>query len=107
MIERACAQIPEFDATYQQLLTNIRLNGRSESTLQNYGRCLAKLALYFKCCPTTLADTQINEYLLLLRDTQTPSYSYFKHTVYGLRLAFRLIGREDRAIRLPSNHCLV
>jgi integrase/recombinase XerD len=24
------------------------------------------------------------------------------HTVYGLRLAFRLIGREDRAIRLPS-----
>jgi len=38
----------------------------------------------------------------MLRDTQTPSYSYFKHTVYGLRLAFRLTGREDRAIRLPS-----
>jgi len=49
-----------------------------------------------------LADAQINEYLLLLRDTQSPSYPYFKHTVYGLRLAFRLIGREDKAIRLPS-----
>ncbi|HKL91629.1 MAG TPA: transposase, partial [Allomuricauda sp.] len=55
----------------------------------NYGRCLAKMALYFQCCPTTLPDEQINEYLLLLRDTQSPSYSYFKHTVYGLRMAFR------------------
>lgn len=60
------------------------------------------MALYFECCPTTLPDEQINQYLLLLRDTQAPSYSYFKHTVYGLRMAFRLIGREDRAIRLPS-----
>ena len=60
------------------------------------------MALYFQCCPTSLPDEQINEYLLLLRDTQSPSYSYFKHTVYGLRLAFRLIGREDKAIRLPS-----
>ena len=49
-----------------------------------------------------MPEEKINEYLLLLRDTQNPSFSYFKHTVYGLRLAFRLIGREDRAIRLPS-----
>jgi integrase/recombinase XerD len=60
------------------------------------------MALYFQCCPTSLPDEQINEYLLLLLDTQSPSYSYFKHTVYGLRMAFRLIGREDKAIRLPS-----
>lgn len=60
------------------------------------------MAMYFKTCPTLLPDEKINEYLLLLRDTQNPSFSYFKHTVYGLRLAFRLIGREDRAIRLPS-----
>jgi len=83
-------------------LTNIRLNGQSESTLLNYGRSLAKLALYFKVCPTSLPDEKINEYLLLLRDSQNPSFSYFKHTVYGLRLAYRLIGRDDRAIRLPS-----
>lgn len=60
------------------------------------------MAFYFDTCPTKIPDEQINQYLLLLRDTQAPSFSYFKHTVYGLRLAFRLIGREDRAIRLPS-----
>lgn len=84
------------------MLTNIHLNGQSESTLRNYGRSLAKLALYFKACPTSLPDEKINEYLLLLRDHHQPSFSYFKHTVYGLRMAFRLIGREDRAIRLPA-----
>jgi len=60
------------------------------------------MEMYFGCCPTEVEEDKINEYLLLIRDTQNPSYSYFKHTVYGLRLAFRLIGREDRAIRLPS-----
>lgn len=87
---------------YQDLLRKIRLNGQSESTLRNYGRCIAKLALYFGCSPLEIPDEQINDYLLLLRDRQNPSLSYFKHTVYGLRYAFRLVGREDRAIRLPS-----
>jgi len=84
------------------LHTNIILNGGSVSTLINYGRSLAYMALYFKTCPTTIADDRINDYLLLLQEKKNPSASYFKHTVYGLRLAFRLIDREDRAIRLPS-----
>lgn len=84
------------------MLTKIRLNGQSESTLSNYGRSIARMSLYFGCTPLELPDEKINDYLLLLRDTQQPSLSYFKHTVYGLRYAFRLVGREDRAIKLPS-----
>ncbi len=84
------------------MLRQVRLRGQSESTLYNYTRCLAKLALYFKQVPTELSDEQINDFLLLIRDQESPSESYFKHTVYGLRYAFRLIGRDDRAIRLPS-----
>lgn len=60
------------------------------------------MSLHFGCTPLALTDAQINDYLLLLRDRQNPSFSYFKHTVYGLRYVFRLIGREDKAIRLPS-----
>lgn len=87
---------------YQQMLTHVRLNGRSESTLASYGKSVAKLSLYFKCIPLELSDEQINDYLLMLRENQNPSMSYFKHTVYGLRYVFRLVGRDDRAIRLPS-----
>lgn len=80
----------------------VKLNGYSKSTLTNYGRCIAKLSLYFGCTPLELEDDQINEYLLELNATQSPSKSYFKHTVYGLRYVFRLMNRDDRAIRLPS-----
>lgn len=80
----------------------VTLNGYSASTLTNYGRCIAKLSLYFGCTPLELEDEQINEYLIELNATQSPSKSYFKHTVYGLRYVFRLMNRYDRAIRLPS-----
>lgn len=81
----------------------VKLNGYSASTLTNYGRCIAKLPLYFGCTPLELEDDQINEYLLELNATQSPGKSYFKHTVYGLRYVFRLMNRDDRAIRLPPH----
>lgn len=85
------------------MLMNIRLNGRSESTLQNYGRSLAKMSLYFKSCPTLIADSAINNYLLLLKDRQQVSYSYFKHTVYGLRYAFSVDRQRGSSDTIATN----
>lgn len=102
IVQLAKTQVKGFDQLYKRMLTNVRLNGQSESTLANYARSLAKLSLHFGCIPLDLTDQQINEYLLIIRDKQNPSLSYFKHTVYGLRYCFRLSGRNDRAIELPS-----
>lgn len=78
------------------------ISGRSKSTYQNYARHLAKLALHFQCCPQHLDEDQINDYLFLLkREHNTPSESYFKHTVYGLRYIFRMYGLNDKRIALP------
>jgi site-specific recombinase XerD len=87
---------------YQKLEQQVTLNGYSASTLTNYGRSIAKIALHFGCTPLELDDEQINAYLVELNSSQSPSKSYFKHTVYGLRYLFRLMSRDDRAIRLPS-----
>ena len=91
---------------YEKVKTNVLLSGKSESTLNNYTKTTAKLSLHFGCTPLELTDAQINDYLLMLRDNayenNAPSLSYFKHTVYGLRYLFRLVGREDKAIRLRS-----
>jgi len=102
IVQLAKTQVNGFQQMFDQMLTNVRLNGQSESTLTNYTRSLAKLSLHFGCTPLELSDQQINEYLLTIRDKQNPSLSYFKHTVYGLRYCFRLAGRNDRAIELPS-----
>lgn len=73
------------------------------STTTNYGRCLARMALHFDCSPIGLETDQVLDYLLWCKNQhQTPSESFFKHTVYGLRLVYRLNDMDDRRISLPS-----
>jgi len=86
---------------FQKLEHKVLLSGLSNSTLYNYGRSIAQIALHFRKLPLELSDQTINEYLLELKTGKNPSESYFKHTVYGLRYLFRLFEREDRAISLP------
>lgn len=86
---------------YQKLEQKVLLSGLSKATLKSYGRSIAHVSLFFHKIPLELTDEVINEYLLEIKSSKSPSETYFKHTVYGLRYLFRLFGREDRAISLP------
>lgn len=81
----------------------VSISGKSRSTLDNYTRHLAQIALHFNQLPTDLDIDQINDYLFLIQQRHnTPSDSYFKFSVYGLRFAFRMMGLRDKHIELPS-----
>lgn len=102
LVALACANVQGFADMYQRFKRRMRTSGRSTSTLDNYARHLAKMALHFNCLPLELEDDQIEDYLYLLQQQHdTPSESYFKHTVYGLRFLFRLEGLDDKRIALP------
>lgn len=91
-----------FEELYSRLEKKISLSGKSLSTLKSYGTHLAKLALHFNCLPTELDSDQIDDYLYLMQQQHnTPSDSYFKFTVYGLRYMFRMEGLKDKHISLP------
>lgn len=61
------------------------------------------MALHFNCLPSELEADQIDDYLYLMQqEHNTPSDSYFKHTVYGLRFVFRMYGLKEKRIELPS-----
>lgn len=95
--------MPKFKELYAKLQRHISLTGKSQSTLTNYGRCLATMALHFNCSPLELDNEQILDYLHQLKSqSQTPSSSYFKHTVYGLSFAYKVMGISQRGISLPS-----
>ena len=102
VIDRAKESVIGFDVMYAKLEQKVALGGLSSSTLTNYGRCIAKISLHFKCIPIELEDEQINGYLHGLVQGDAPSRSYFKHTVYGLRFLYRIYDKPDKAIRLPS-----
>lgn len=102
LIDRACREVPGFHRMYEKLSKKITIADYSKSTLINYGRAVARISLHFNKLPLALDDEQVEDYLLFLKRTHHPSKSYFKHTVYGIRFLFRLFGREDRAVRMPS-----
>lgn len=102
LVSKACAEVQGFEEQYLRLERRMLTQRRSESTKKNYARHLAQIALHFNCIPTLLEEDQIEDYLAGLVKGGTPSESYFKHTVYGLRFLFRLEGLNDKRIELPS-----
>ena len=61
------------------------------------------MALHFGMLPTELDEEQIKDYLYLLQQrSKTPSQTYFKHTVYGLRFMLRTEGLPYEHLHLPA-----
>ena len=88
---------------YHRLRRKISISGKSRSTLDNYARHLAKIAIYFNELPTEVASDQISDYLFYLQQAYpSASDSYFKFTVYGLRFAYRMEGLDEKYVALPS-----
>jgi hypothetical protein len=82
---------------------NISILGRSQRTFGNYSRHIAAMALHFGCLPTELDEEQIKDYLYELQQrSKTPSQTYFKHTVYGLRFMLKGEGLPYSHLHLPS-----
>jgi len=61
------------------------------------------MALHFQCLPTDLDPEQVKDYLYELQQrSQTPSQTYFKHTVYGLRFLLKTEGLPYDHLHLPE-----
>lgn len=87
----------------EKLTKSFTINGKSESTLNNYTRCLAHLALHYKKSPELLEKEAIDDYLFYCKNLHdTPSDSFFKHTIYGLRAVYKLLGMDGRKVQLPE-----
>ncbi len=61
------------------------------------------MALHFNCLPTVLEPEQVKDYLYELQQRSvTPSQTYFKHTVYGLRFLLKTEGLPYTHLHLPA-----
>lgn len=87
----------------QRFERNISILGRSPRTFSGYSRHVAAMALHFGCLPTDLDPEQVKDYLYELQQrSHTPSQTYFKHTVYGLRFLLKTEGLPYEFLHLPS-----
>ena len=61
------------------------------------------MGLHFKLSPQFLDEDAVKDYLYLCKSAhQTPSESFFKHTVYGLRAAYKVLNIKDKRVYLPQ-----
>lgn len=103
ILEQAIIAVPDFKRVISKLDQQVILRGQSQSTLNNYIRRIALFVIHFERLPEQVDEEEINEYLVAqARDPKSPSRSTFKHTVYGLRYYYRLLGMNKQAIALPS-----
>lgn len=102
IIAKACRTVPGFAKTYQTFEHTMTLRQRSKSAMSNYARAISKVALHFGVDPLELSLEQINDFLYsMLKSNTLPSKSYFRHTVYGLKCLFKMMGKQEKALRMP------
>ena len=102
-LNRASGEVNGFAELLQRFERNISILGRSKRTFDNYSRHVAALALHFGKVPTELDPEDIKDYLFeLQKRSKTPSQSYFKHTVYGLRFLLKTEGLPYSYLHLPA-----
>ena len=95
--------MPDFEALIHRFERSISVLGRSPSTFKNYSMHVAAIALHYGKIPTELDREQIHEYLFMLQQRSiTPSQTYFKHTVYGLRFLLKSEGLPYSYLHLPA-----
>lgn len=102
VVDQAKDLIPGFREAYHKFEERVILDQLSEGLLLNYGRNVAHLSLHFNRVPHEVSVSEINAYLYRKSVHEEMSISYFKHTVYGMRFWFRLFGKDDSALSLPS-----
>jgi integrase/recombinase XerD len=102
IVAQACAKVNGFDQLYKEMERSINISGKSKSTLTNYGRQLAHLALHYQLLPTELDNEQVLDYLHLVKASGSPSATFFKFTVYGMRYACKLRQLPYEYFSLPT-----
>jgi site-specific recombinase XerD len=101
-VNEASNTIPGFKSIYEDLKKSFLLNGLSQNTLANYCRKIADISLHFNKLPEFISAQDTQDYLSnLIQSAKGTSQSEFKHTVYGMRYYFKMIGKELQ-VKLPQ-----
>lgn len=101
-VKLASLKINGFKDRIETLTTSMVVNGLSKSTIINYNRKLANLSLYFNKLPEHINEKELISYFeKLISETSGNSKSSFKHTVYGFKMYFKVLGLQT-SVQLPK-----
>jgi len=103
VVARAIEAVEGYEALHGRFVRTMSITGKSSGTIENYSRHVASIALHFGRMPLDLSVEEVHAYLYALQQrAKTPSRTYFKHTVFGLRFLLKSEGLVYEHLLLPS-----
>ena len=65
------AEVKRFDSLYAHHLKLLKLQGKSDKTIDAYSRSVRRIQKHFDCCPDLLTVDQLENYFSQLIDTHS------------------------------------
>ena len=87
------AEQKRFNELYQRHLRSLKLQGKSQKTIDAYSRAVRRIAEHFDCCPDKLTLEQKEQYFSDL--VETHSWSTIKIDRNGLQFFWKHVLKQD------------
>ena len=101
-------EVTRFNELYQRHLRLLKLQGKSEKTIEAYSRAVRRISEHFDCCPDQLTPDQLEIYFGDLVDSH--SWSTVKIDRLGLQFYWRYVLQRDwqwvNIIKPPKIHTI-
>lgn len=102
------AETNQFNELYQSHLRLLKLQGKSQKTIDAYSRAVRRISEHFDCCPDQLTLEQREEYFSKLIESH--SWSTVKIDRNGLQFFWKHVLKRDwqwiQMIKVPKVHSL-
>jgi integrase len=86
-------EVKRFEALYKRHLKLLKLQGKSQKTIEAYSRAVRRITKHFACCPDQLTMEQLENYFVELVDTY--SWSTVKIDRLGLMFFWKHVLELD------------
>lgn len=101
-------EVNRFNELYQRHLRLLKLQGKSQKTIDAYSRAVRRISEHFDCCPDKLTPEQLETYFAKLVDSH--SWSTVKIDRNGLQFYWRYVLKRDwqwvNIIKPPKIHTI-
>lgn len=91
-LDQAIATVPRYGDRISLFTKKLRLAQYADSTIYSYRLKISQAVLYLKKIPDSFTQADIERYLSMLLDRNRYSNSFFKHTIFGLKDYYNVMG---------------
>ena len=102
-LHKAIEAVPKFEERISLFTKKLRLAQYADGTIYDYRLKISQAVLYLNKLPDDFTQEDIDDYLSMLLDRNRYSISFFKHTVFGLKEYYNVMGiKEPKGLVLPK-----